>query len=365
MLSNVNMPLMRGLAFVVLLFACNIHVGEAASDSAGETSSSSSSSSTGSTGAPASCGDGALDPGEECDNGQFNADSGYCTTACKLAACGDGIKNGAESCDYADPAGSSCTMECKLVSCGNAIVERGEECDDGNADDTDACLASCMAATCGDGAVQAGVEECDDGNAEDGDSCLTSCVSAKCGDGVVHEGDEACDDGAENGAYGKCSATCAGPGEYCGDGAQNGPETCDDGAENGAYDMCAADCSGPGDFCGDGVKNGPEACDDANTSNNDDCLKSCKAAMCGDGILWNEGNGGEECDAGAKPDNTVCDDASCKIVGCDEFWANCDKNYASNGCEADLSLSGNCGACGVTCSMGKSCTFNGGKYGCN
>jgi cysteine-rich repeat protein len=70
-----------------------------------------------------------------------------------------------------------------------------EACDDGNADDTDACLGTCVAAVCGDGFVQAGVEACDDGNADDTDACLNTCTMAICGDGFVHAGAESCDDG--------------------------------------------------------------------------------------------------------------------------------------------------------------------------
>ncbi|MBA3548255.1 MAG: hypothetical protein H0T76_17370, partial [Nannocystis sp.] len=34
--------------------------------------------------------------------------------------------------------------------CGDGEVQPGEACDDGNADETDACLATCVAASCGD-----------------------------------------------------------------------------------------------------------------------------------------------------------------------------------------------------------------------
>jgi len=50
------------------------------------------------------------------------------------------------------------------ASCGNGRVDPGEECDDGNGNDGDACLATCRRARCGDGVVRVGVEECDDGN---------------------------------------------------------------------------------------------------------------------------------------------------------------------------------------------------------
>jgi cysteine-rich repeat protein len=83
--------------------------------------------------------------------------------------------------------------------CGNGGVETGETCDDGNGDDTDACPTTCQTAVCGDGFVHAGVEECDDGAANNGDGkdqCRASCKNPTCGDGVVDTG-EACDDGNE------------------------------------------------------------------------------------------------------------------------------------------------------------------------
>jgi cysteine-rich repeat protein len=61
------------------------------------------------------------------------------------------------------------------AGCGDGIVNLGEECDDGNAVNTDACLDTCKSATCGDGFVQEGVEECDDGNVVDADGCSATC----------------------------------------------------------------------------------------------------------------------------------------------------------------------------------------------
>src|SRR5690606_21058346 len=45
--------------------------------------------------------------------------------------------------------------------CGDGVVEGGEECDDGNKSNYDACISTCVIATCGDGIVRAGYEECD------------------------------------------------------------------------------------------------------------------------------------------------------------------------------------------------------------
>ena len=59
--------------------------------------------------------------------------------------------------------------------CGDGMVGGDEECDDGNADNTDDCLNSCMEPYCGDGLV-AKDEECDDGNTDDDDGCNTACA---------------------------------------------------------------------------------------------------------------------------------------------------------------------------------------------
>ena len=43
--------------------------------------------------------------------------------------------------------------------CGNGLPDDGEACDDGNTDNTDGCLATCVTASCGDNFVQKGVED--------------------------------------------------------------------------------------------------------------------------------------------------------------------------------------------------------------
>jgi cysteine-rich repeat protein len=113
--------------------------------------------------------------------------------------------------------------------CGNAVVERGEECDDGNADDSDACVAVCQLARCGDGFVQAGIEGCDDGNASNSDGCRSNCALPTCGDGVTDPAEE-CDDGNADDTD-DCTSRCMLA--RCGDGVvHQGVEQCDDGASN-------------------------------------------------------------------------------------------------------------------------------------
>ena len=93
------------------------------------------------------------------------------------------------------------------ASCGDGRIDAGEDCDDGNNDDRDACLSSCRRARCGDGVVWLGVEPCDDGNLDNGDACLSTCRVARCGDGMVRRGVEACDDGNLQNGDG-CSSQC-------------------------------------------------------------------------------------------------------------------------------------------------------------
>jgi cysteine-rich repeat protein len=179
-----------------------------------------------------------MDDGEECDDGEANADDAPCTAACKLATCGDGLVNeGVEACDDGnDNDADACSNTCAAAGCGDGVLQAFEDCDDGNDLDTDACLNTCVNAKCGDGKVQAGVEECDDANADDADGCLATCKVQMCGDGLV-QGGEQCDDGnmVDTDA---CLPTCVNA--TCGDGKLfAGVEQCDDGNANEA-DGCAA-----------------------------------------------------------------------------------------------------------------------------
>jgi cysteine-rich repeat protein len=69
-----------------------------------------------------------------------------------------------------------------VITCGDGVLEGVEQCDDGNGDDTDACLSSCVSASCGDGFVEAGQEQCDDGNQDDTDACRNDCTLPLCAD---------------------------------------------------------------------------------------------------------------------------------------------------------------------------------------
>jgi cysteine-rich repeat protein len=104
----------------------------------------------------------------------------------------------------------------RAAKCGNGQLDAGEDCDDGNRDDNDACTNKCKVAQCGDGSVETGVEECDDGNRDENDGCTIDCKLARCGDGIVETGVEECDDGDANGTPGDpCQADCRFPPVVC------------------------------------------------------------------------------------------------------------------------------------------------------
>src|SRR6185436_17242676 len=70
-----------------------------------------------------------------------------------------------ESGDNAAIAGYVIRVVYTPVVCGNGLVEFGEQCDDGNTATGDGCGATCqIEVVCGDGVVAPG-EQCDDGNA--------------------------------------------------------------------------------------------------------------------------------------------------------------------------------------------------------
>ncbi len=99
------------------------------------------------------CGDGMLDPGEACDEGEANRGLyGGCNPDCTFAAyCGDGRLDPSEECDHGeagnDGAYGSCNPDCTFAPrCGDGAVDPGEACDEGaaNHDLQARCGTSCQ-----------------------------------------------------------------------------------------------------------------------------------------------------------------------------------------------------------------------------
>lgn len=257
------------------------------------------------------CGNGIIEPGEECDDGN-SRDGDGCSADCKIepgykcpeegkicvaAGCGDGIVAGAEQCDDGNNvSGDGCSADCK-VEVGWECPNPGEPCE--------------FAVVCGDGKIE-GLELCDDGNTEPGDGCDENCQlepgwrcpipgepcePARCGDGII-AGHEQCDDGNNepgDGCNELCQLepgwVCPTPGEpcvptVCGDGIREGSEACDDGNNDlgdGCTPFCDLEPNCPADggpctsSCGDGIRlpNSPKECEDGNTFANDGCSPTC------------------------------------------------------------------------------------------
>lgn len=208
---------------------------------------------------PAYCGNGIVDPGEECDDGNGVAGDG-CESDCAWTCvsddeCDDGqVCNGGEACrDHVcatdpgtmAPDGTPCATSdggdgicrgglCAGFACGNGFVDPGEECDDGDGDNTNGCLADCRRAYCGDGFVWAGVEQCEEGSVR---ACATACDTT----------------GTQGCARCRWSSDCLPPAETCCNLIDDDCDGVTDGIEEGCclrdqrvtYDIPAGTIGGP------------------------------------------------------------------------------------------------------------------------
>jgi cysteine-rich repeat protein len=202
--------------------------------------------------------------------------------------------------------------------CGDGTVDPGEVCDDGNRINTDACTNSCEIAVCGDGVVRTGVEQCDDSNTIAGDCCSSDC-GFESGTTVCRAAAGTCDL-AENctGASGACPADlkrttvcrgaagicdiaelCDGVGDQC---PADVRSTAQCRASTGACDL-GESCSGVGVDCpADQFQPLGIACaSDANICTTDQCdgfgacAHTANSAPCDDGLFC---NGADTCAAG-------------------------------------------------------------------
>lgn len=280
------------------------------------------------------CGDGLVQGTEQCDDGnQENGDG--CTAACENErsappvskpapkpkpkpappsppVCGNGKIEAGEICDDGNTlSGDGCSAVCdKEAICGNSIIEDNEQCDDGNILTGDGCNEICrieeeITETCGNGTLDVG-EMCDEGafNSDtEPNSCRKNCQKASCGDYIIDAG-EACDSGTGNTDFlpDHCRKTCQLP--SCGDSIVDEGEQCDGGPD------CLPNCTRQRKpRCGNGKQEFGEQCDDGNVRPGDGCSNVCiieplisGIALCGNGII----DANEQCDDGNRRAGDGC-----------------------------------------------------------
>jgi hypothetical protein len=73
------------------------------------------------------CGNGVVEPGEQCDRPYTGPDGLQCDPSCRLLTCGNGMLDPGEQCD--PPQSGVCNMSCQTAFCGNGVVDPGETCD--------------------------------------------------------------------------------------------------------------------------------------------------------------------------------------------------------------------------------------------
>ena len=218
------------------------------------------------------CGNGTIECAEACDDQQHDRRRRLPPTTARVEnVCGDGRVDSRRDSAIDDRIrAAAAPRAATFEACGNGMLECGEGCDDGNQIAGDGCEACrVIPAGCGDG-DKTGLEECDDGNTTDGDGCSHECRDRGAAATAPSIAGEDCDDRNHTLRRLRARLQVRGLrqrrldcGEECDDGADNGkpggsclPEVCQPGptcstATTEACIPCAGstDCD-PMDACG-------------------------------------------------------------------------------------------------------------------
>ena len=217
------------------------------------------------------CGNGIIDPGEQCDDG--NSENGDCCSAsCQFNAVGHPCTDDGNACtaDECDGSGTCLHIAANGLACDDGLFCNGSDvCSGGTctAHSGDPCLNGGECAdTCDEDAdscnLPAGVDCSDDGNictddvCDGGGECAHVNNSASCDDGVFCNGDDVCGDGV-----------CQHSGDPCATGSDC-QDACNEAGQH-CIDPAGAACSSDGNACTDDVCDGSGVC--AHLNNTADC----------------------------------------------------------------------------------------------
>ena len=187
-----------------------------------------------------------------------------------------------------------------------------EACDDGNSDSDDACLTTCELARCGDGIHRRDLnpnhpdfEECDDGNdSDDEQECSTTCISLGCGNAASTRAKNATTATSRTPAraaqrlHDRPLAVTGSPGVISSRArrtlrlATTATRSTRTRAPAAAPWRCAATGWCARQDLAEGAE-GFEVCDDGNAVDEDACV-GCQPARCGDGIVREDLNDGDD-----------------------------------------------------------------------
>ena len=255
---------------------------------------------------------------------------------------------------------------CDLQTCGNGKLELGEACDDGNNAAGDGCGAGCQVEPChacrgqlgdrsscvplssGEACVDPATP-CATGVCDGAGTCVPNAAAADgtaCDDGVFCNGVDSCHAGTCTHAGNPCAAS----GGECSGACNEVSRTCDpvpDGTQctgsdpNACMNACAAgSCTAAtpvtrSSCCGNGIPDPGEQCDDGNVANGDGCSSTCSVeprSGCGNGVI----DPGEQCDDG----NLVNGDGCSSTCNFESAHNSCCATAATPGCDDSV-----CQAC--------------------